>query len=119
MASLLPWLPSLDSLSPSSPSPSPTNGSEKGTEMVKDIFKGSTGSNCRNLCVYNGSLYFVAMSGLNNPELWKCSGSNVSIVNADYSSSNLLPPMFLSVSNNVLYYVVDMHEYGKEIWRLK
>jgi hypothetical protein len=87
--------------------------------MVKDIQKGSTGSNCRNLRVYNGNLYFVAMSGLNDPELWKCNGKGTDMINADYSYTNLLPPMFLCVSNNVLYYVVDMHEYGKEIWRLK
>ena len=58
---------------------------------------------------------------IDDPELWKCNGkgSGTSMVQADYSSSNLLPPMFLCVSNNVLYYIVDMHEYGKEIWRLK
>lgn len=97
-----------------------SDGREKGTEMVKDIQKGITGGGCRNLTVYNGLLYFVAVGGLNNPELWVSNGkaAGTSELLADYSSSNLLPPMFLCAADNSLYFVVDEHFSGTEIWVL-
>jgi ELWxxDGT repeat protein len=75
------------------------------------------GSNVRELKSVNGLVYFVAIDGENNPELWRTNGkANVQWVEASYSNSNTLPPMYLYQWKNALYFVVDDAQHGAELW---
>ena len=51
------------------------DGTETGTEMVKDLYPGSTGSNPKNFTSLDGELFFThAYNGLDQ-ELWKSDGT--------------------------------------------
>lgn len=52
-----------------------TDGSEKGTVLVKDIYEGGSSSNPANLFVFKGSVYFSADNGILGSELYKTDGT--------------------------------------------
>ncbi|WP_428306785.1 ELWxxDGT repeat protein [Lacipirellula sp.] len=52
-----------------------TDGTEAGTEIVKDIRGGRNGSAPGQLTNVNGVLYFTANDGVNGAELWKSDGT--------------------------------------------
>ena len=53
-----------------------TDGSEKGTVLVKDIYEGTSSSTPTNLFVFEGSVYFSADNGILGPELYKTDGTS-------------------------------------------
>ncbi|PHR88647.1 MAG: hypothetical protein COA80_17930, partial [Leeuwenhoekiella sp.] len=52
-----------------------TDGTRKGTVMVKDILPGSRGSEVQNLFVFKGAIYFSADDGILGSELYKTDGT--------------------------------------------
>src|SRR3990172_2989508 len=52
-----------------------SDGTEAGTEMVKDIFPGKFNSHPENLTNVNGTLFFMASDGIHGEELWRSDGT--------------------------------------------
>jgi ELWxxDGT repeat protein len=51
-----------------------SDGTESGTEMVKDIFPGASNSSPMHLIEYNGKAFFTADDGTHGNELWSSDG---------------------------------------------
>lgn len=93
-----------------------SSGTAKSTSLVKDIQKGNTGSGARNLIQILDRIYFIAADGENNPEIWKTGAGGTGIIRGTYSETNTLPPMMLTRCGNRLYFIVDDHAHGTELW---
>lgn len=95
-----------------------SNGTEKGTKLVKDIKKGKPHSFIEDLCIVNEHLYFKAVSGENNPEVYVLQTKNnqVEEIEGEYSNDNRLPPSQFFEFNGKLYFVVDYVKTGAELW---
>jgi ELWxxDGT repeat protein len=52
-----------------------TDGTRKGTKLLKDIFEGTSGSYPTHLVYMNGKIYFNAIDKTHGDELWKSDGS--------------------------------------------
>jgi len=52
-----------------------TNGTQAGTQLLKDINPGTTGSAGIYFAPFNGKLYFNANDGTHGPELWVTDGT--------------------------------------------
>jgi ELWxxDGT repeat protein len=97
-----------------------SNGTEKGTKLVKDIKKGKPHSFIEDLCIVNERLYFKAVSGENNPEVYILQAKNnqVEEIEGEYSKDNKLPPSQFFEFNGKLYFVVDSVKTGAELWMI-
>ena len=84
-----------------------TDGSSTGTQLVKDIFPGTDGSQPK-LIVYNGLLYLICQF---TQELWKSDGTNAgtSLVKAIAPYSK-----FAGIWNNKLYFTND---FDYSVWQ--
>lgn len=114
-----------------------TDGTEKGTVLVKDINLGDS-SYPRDLTNVNGTLFFTANDGIHGRELWKSNGSQTGTVmvrdintkpgslkgTADSvpgTTSTLTtegtPAPSLTNVNGMLYFVADDGFHGFELWK--
>lgn len=112
-----------------------TNGTDRTTLMVGDIFPGATGSDPQSLTSGGNRLFFSANDGVAGSELWSAnfsmtrvvpSGDGHNIAQIIYSPTlfqdlNTLSggsaPMNLRVANNYLYLSADDGTRGQEPWR--
>lgn len=114
-----------------------TDGTEKGTVIVKDI-NPEFSSYPRDLTDVNGTLFFTADDGIHGRELWNSNGSEVGTVmikdintkpgypkgTADsvpgktsrITTEGTPPPSLINV-NGVLYFVADDGIHGFELWK--
>lgn len=96
-----------------------TNGTAAGTVIVKDIVRGSAGSNPVNLINVGGTLFFVATTASTGTELWKSDGTAAStvqvrdIVAGAYGSS---PNKLVNVGG-MLYFTANNVTNGVELWK--
>ena len=95
-----------------------TDGSEDGTQMIKDINTGNnnTGGRPQYLTEFNGSLYFT-QSDSKNSRIWKTNGTpsgTVSVINIP--DVNVHSDIF--AHNGNLYFGMDTPETGTELWKL-
>jgi ELWxxDGT repeat protein len=89
-----------------------SDGTDAGTVMVKDIYKGAGVSNPNRLVNVNGILFFVANNGTDGPELWKSNGSaagTVMVKNLTYPTGNSNPRYFTSSNGQVYFSAFDQH----------
>ena len=85
---------------------------------VADIYSGSTNSNPKFLTVYDGALYFSAISSLTiNIELYSYDGSTVSLA-ADIADPGGSIPQYLTVYDGKLYFSATAKDDGRgiELW---
>lgn len=99
-----------------------TDGTESGTNLVKDINSGaaSSGSYDPSLTVFNDTLYFVALTAAYGREIWKSDGteSGTAILVDVYSGTNSADPEYLTVSGNQLFFsALYINGQSKELWR--
>jgi ELWxxDGT repeat protein len=98
-----------------------SNGTETGTQMVKDINLGAgTGmmSNYSQIVTLNNNLYFAADDGTNGIELWKSDGSEANTTMlANISAAGSAYPSNLTVVGNILYFSAIHDTYGAELWK--
>ncbi|MCB0518183.1 MAG: hyalin [Lewinellaceae bacterium] len=102
-----------------------TDGTDGGTQMVKDINPGAGDSDCQNFNVANGYLLFVADDGTNGRELWRSDGTEagtVMVMDIRPGSGSSAPflnnePIYYTVWNDVLYFAADNGSTGSELWR--
>lgn len=99
-----------------------TDGTEAGTQLVKDITPGAGFSFVRNPVVYGGKLYFIAKDGTNGDELWVTDGTNagtekLTIAGVSGANPNSLTKNF-TIFNGSLYFGANYNGSGDEVWKL-
>ncbi len=95
-----------------------SDGTETGTQMVKDICPGACGEDLLDFTVSNGVLYFLAQDGVHGQELWRSDGTEAgtSLV-VDLNPGLTSGPASLSDLDGVLYLVADDGVHGTELWK--
>ena len=88
-----------------------SDGTEAGTVMVKDIFKGSGPSQPQKLVNVNGVLFFSASDGLTGVELWKSNGtgSGTTLVKDITPTAGSDPKYFTLMNGQVYFNAFDAH----------
>jgi ELWxxDGT repeat protein len=106
-----------------------SNGTEAGTEMIKDINTTTTAasnSNVANFTTFNNQVYFTASNGTtaNSTELWKTDGTSagttmVKDINATSvtSTSNSNPQLFTVINSTTLLFSATDGIGGTELWK--
>lgn len=103
-----------------------TDGTETGTQMVKDIFLGSQHSmeHYGEMEVLNGQLYFSAMDNATGYELWKSNGTASGTVRvkdikvgseSGFTTKNIEKVTF-GVGQSKLVFAADDGSHGSELW---
>ena len=96
-----------------------SDGTVAGTQMMKDIYAGSTGSTPGSFYELNGKILFSAASNGSGQELWITDGTSAGtqllkdIYPGPLSSSTLANAVVL---NSKLYFAATDATYGEELW---
>lgn len=88
-----------------------TDGTQAGTQMVKDIFPGSEGSAPANLAVANGLVYFAATTSDQGTELWVSDGTEAGtniVLDLFEGTGNANPNTITPFLNGILFAAVDV-----------
>lgn len=99
-----------------------SDGTARGTQLVKDINPGSAGSNPQGLTVVNGVLYFFADDGTYGAELWKSDGTaagTVLVKDINPGSAGSFRDRYtlpLSVTGR-LFFAANDGVHGTELWK--
>lgn len=98
-----------------------TDGTNAGTQRIKDINPGAAGSSPIQFKPFNGELIFVADDGSSGSELWKTDGTaagtvQIKDINPGPGSSLLSYREFIEF-NNALYFGADDGLNGYELWK--
>lgn len=94
-----------------------TDGTEAGTQLVKDIWPGSESGYPTRLTVYNNKLYFAAGPGTPNTELYVSDGTEAgTYMLKDINIGNSGNPRDFQVYNGKLYFSADDETHGRELW---
>jgi ELWxxDGT repeat protein len=95
-----------------------TDGSEAGTELVKDIFQGSAGAAPANFVHVNGTLFFAAEDGTHGRELWKSNGTaeGTGLVKDIAPGAGSFGLSQFTQVNGRLFFLVDDGTNGPVIW---
>ena len=95
-----------------------TDGTDEGTELVKDINPSISNSSPNSLTVVDKVMYFVANDGTLGAELWRTNGTEAGtvivrdiVVGADSSS-----PQNLTKSGDKLFFTANTSASGRELW---
>jgi ELWxxDGT repeat protein len=97
-----------------------SNGTEAGTELVKDINPGPASSDPTQLTVVNGTLFFVANDGANGVELWKSDGTEAgTVIVLDINPAGDSSPSGLTNVGGILFFAAqdDGTTFGRELWK--
>ncbi len=99
-----------------------TDGTDAGTQLVKDIYSGTTSSQPRGLFVFNNNVYFFAKTSTDGVELWKSdgtSGGTVEVKDINPGSGNSYNSNYTSffANNNILYFDANDGTDGVELWK--
>lgn len=95
-----------------------TDGTEAGTEMVRDIYVGDNASNPGWLTGLGSKLYFVASDGVHGNELWVSDGtsSGTKMLGDIQVGSDGSEPKSLFAYGNKLYFSAEKNG-DRELWR--
>ncbi|MFC1744698.1 ELWxxDGT repeat protein [Candidatus Riflebacteria bacterium] len=104
--------------------PHRTDGTTAGTERIKDIYEGSTGSDPQEFTILNNAVYFRAydLQGTTQHgyELWKTNGfeAGTTLAHDIASGTSDSSPNYLTVSSGTLFFRADDGSNGPELWRV-
>ena len=97
-----------------------SNGTEAGTNMLKNIMPGSDASvfNTKKIVSMNGYAYFNAI-GVDGDELWRSDGTTANTVQIKYISPGANHSYIQNIvtHNNILYFTAYDAKNGYELWR--
>ncbi len=95
-----------------------SDGTAAGTVMVRDIARGSKGSNPSDLTDVGGTLYFAASDRVHGRELWKSDGTTAGtvMVRDIHPGSAGSYPQGLADVGVTLYFSADDGTHGRELW---
>lgn len=93
-----------------------SDGTEAGTDLVKDIYPGASSGSPSNFTDLNGKLYFTADHPDYGNELWVTNGVTTSIVRDINQGTGGSDPSYLTELNNTLYFRAYDGTYGSELW---
>lgn len=96
-----------------------TDGTESGTQLVKDIRTGTGHSQPQNLFAVSNQLFFAADDGSHGEELWVSNGTSAgtSLVKDIVPGFNSSTPIFGASLNGILYFSAFETASGRELWR--
>ena len=97
-----------------------SDGTGRGTRMVKDINVGSASSSPYGLTAVNGILYFGADDGVHGWELWRSDGSarGTSLVkDIEPGSHSTSPGGFAALNGTLVFSIYHPSTYSYELWR--
>lgn len=94
-----------------------SDGTNAGTQMVKDIRTGQFDSYIRDFIVFNNKLFFIANDNVNGEEIWTTDGTAantqmLSNYNLAVNPSNI---SFIGIANNKLFFSIDFNTTGVEL----
>ena len=95
-----------------------TDGTENGTNLIKDINKGSDSSNASDLASFDNKLFFSASDGVRGKEVWVSDGNeNGTQLFRDINKLRLnAPPRNLTAFNDKLFFTAGDDQTGTELW---
>ncbi|MBS4064108.1 MAG: T9SS type A sorting domain-containing protein [Chitinophagaceae bacterium] len=95
-----------------------TDGSEAGTQLVKDINPGAGSATYANFTAGDGLLFFVANDGTNGFELWRSDGTAAGtfMLRDGFSECTFCLNRFI-FHNGYLYFAGDDGNTGAELWK--
>jgi len=96
-----------------------TNGTELGTQLVKDISPGSSSSYIAEMTVVGTKIYFRATNGVDGIELWMSdgTGAGTAMVKDIHVGSGSSSPKHLCTMNGKLYFSANDNICGYELWQ--
>jgi ELWxxDGT repeat protein len=99
-----------------------TDGTENGTQLVKDIYSGTASSQPRGLFVFNNAVYFFAKTASDGVELWKSDGTpggTVEVKDINPGTTNSYNGNYTSffANNGILYFDANDGTNGVELWK--
>ena len=88
-----------------------TDGTEEGTELLKDINSGTGGSSATNFTAVGDKVYFSANDGTNGSELWVTDGTNggtIMLKDVFMGESSSNPSMLTNFNVKLLFMAEDL-----------
>ena len=96
-----------------------SDGTSAGTELVKDIYSGTSAGMRQGIILYNNAIYFAAKDATNGTELWKTDGTaagTTMVSDLGYSTNDAFVG-YLCVSNGALFFSASGSN-GIELYKL-
>lgn len=97
-----------------------SDGTNAGTQLLKDIYPGSSGSNPYDFVIAGTKVFFRANDGVNGTELWATDGTaaGTQLVRdtSPGSNSQYINMSRAKVVENKLYFTYYDATYGEELW---
>ncbi len=96
-----------------------TDGTPKGTVLVKDIAEGTDSSRITGFYKWRGELYFAADDGTCGKELWKTDGTpeGTRLILDHFWGPSDGNPHYFCPAEDWLFYLSHDGSHGKELWR--
>lgn len=96
-----------------------SDGTQNGTQLVKDIRPGTLESNPGNLSAYGNILLFSANDGINGVELWRSDGTAAGtyLLKDIYAGSGSSIPSNFIFLNGIIYFTASTASSGTELWQ--
>jgi len=94
-----------------------TDGTEGGTQMIKDNFPGNSSSSPGGLTEFNNQLYFLQYDGTGS-QLWKTNGTEAGTIKISNIQNASVRSSELFVYNGILYLSFEEPDTGNELWKL-
>lgn len=96
-----------------------SDGTSKGTVLVKDVNPGATSGTSGPLINANGTWYFTGNDGTSGAELWKTdgTGAGTSLVRDINPGNAGSSPSYLTNGGAMLYFAADDGAHGVELWK--
>jgi ELWxxDGT repeat protein len=96
-----------------------SDGSEGGTQLIKDLTPGAANSTITSLVTLGNSVFFAFDDGVHGRELWKTDGTDVGTqMVKDISPGSAGPgPVGMYQYNGMLLFSADDGVHGTELWR--